>query len=622
MHKILVIFFSLFATSAMVATAAPQDALLQERAVQNYALFEREVREIYEQSHHVTYQDFANVLDQSNVKERGDPIYQAWMPFVKACPDERLQRLVLSVSIKYLQDWATLPAKGIRPTNMEDIFKLLTNYISDKRVANLMWDPQNRTIWTLYFLMRWTQTIPQKENWQNQFTQKIVIIFKDLPQADFLNLLCIRGVEHQTLKEMSTYLYTWLTNTVFPGYDDNRPRPPLSLRAVKTILPYAAKLNEALGEVVPYGIMAGAIEKLYRIPEPRRLWTLDQLVALRTIIENIPFEEVSACIYNVERYAVSQEGVVSIFQRLRQEYTPERAARIAAEDAARRAGIAPVGVGGIPTVHSLAQETHDYADTDVKFSAAACAAERSTQVRLFDAIFRKVEERLGARSTIPFSEVRSALGKFSLAPAFQSVLEDPNDQRLMAIVYTFLKEFHPDRVNLWKTQFIRESEEAYRGRSNAASCVRGIRERILTGLRGIDPELDLTFAQVEGRHLMRARAATANPRAYPQALARQLLELGVRPTTPVAEAATRFKADFEEKLKIYGLEADTEFKDQAGMLAELIEGDLENANSTLSQELRKKFPTFLFKKAVERVKGDIRKRKKAAAAADARKTQQ
>ncbi len=647
MYKFFIaIFFCMFISSAVAVAAAHRDELLHERALRNYEHFEREVREIYERSRHVTFRDFQLVLDRSNIGREEDlhdlnvpafarsPLLQAWGSFVEACPNEDLQRLVLSTFIKYLEDWAR-PSDGTSSTNVEDIFRLLTNYVSNGKFAkSLMWDPENRTIWVLYFLMRWDQNILKANIFshaENELIQKIVIIFRSLPQEDFLNLFCIAREGGRTLKEMSTYLYTWLNNTVFPGYRDYRPHPPLSLREVKTILPYAARLNIALGRVMPYGIMAEAFERLYHIPEPQRLWTLDQLVALRAVIENIPFDQVRSSVQAVEglfrnvprgaRPTVTQEQVAAIFNRLRAEYTPERAAREAAEAAARRAGIEAPIRGRMPVVHSLAMEAHHYAGTDVEVpagTAAACAVETSTQMRLIDAILTQVQTRLGARALVPFSEVEAALGAFSGNPAFESVLRSRTDQEQMALVYTFLKAFYPNRVRLWRAQFIRESEEAYRGRNDPTSCVKGIRERIITGLRGIDPELDRIFAQVEGRHLMRGRSTQANPRENPQGLARQLLEIGVNPTTPSAEAAALFKASFEKQLKEYGLEEDREFKGQPELLAELIEGELENKESALNRELKRQFPKFRFKKAVDRVKDQNRRRKKLAAAAEAR----
>jgi hypothetical protein len=111
---------------------------------------------------------------------------------------------------------------------------------------------------------------------------------------------------------------------------------------------------------------------------------------------------------------------------------------------------------------------------------------------------------------------------------------------------------------------------------------------------------------------MRARLTGANPQENPQALARQLLELGVRPTTSVAEIAARFKADFEDRLKTYDLEADAEFKSQADTLAELIEGELENAQSSLSRSLKSEFNKGNWKKAFKAVKKQNRAEKKQA----------
>ncbi|MCX7342552.1 MAG: ankyrin repeat domain-containing protein, partial [Proteobacteria bacterium] len=75
------------------------------------------------------------------------------------------------------------------------------------------------------------------------------------------------------------------------------------------------------------------------------------------------------------------------------------------------------------------------------------------------------------------------------------------DQPLLQLVISFMLKVHPSSLQQWIKGFIEESITAYINSTTGTSCTKGIKERIATGLRGIDPELDGLFAKPEGRLL-------------------------------------------------------------------------------------------------------------------------
>lgn len=83
-------------------------------------------------------------------------------------------------------------------------------------------------------------------------------------------------------------------------------------------------------------------------------------------------------------------------------------------------------------------------------------------------------------------------------------LDMRNGRQTLAMVMTFLKRYkqdYQDKFDLWLRGFIQESITAYLNSRNKLSCVRGIRERIITGLRGVSPELDAIFSSPESQRL-------------------------------------------------------------------------------------------------------------------------
>lgn len=203
-------------------------------------------------------------------------------------------------------------------------------------------------------------------------------------------------------------------------------------------------------------------------------------------------------------------------------------------------------------------QVHQYADTPVELPRAssphphgAACAEKPTPktLKLNDAILYKIHEILHGHPLLPIEDVRrlileriphtwskpedqakakSAFIKgFSNAPS--SEIED------LRTVVTFLQEHHPHSFDLWLSGFLGEALTAYEG-PEGSSCIKGIRERAVLGLRSIDPHLDVIFEQVEGPELAKRVFADSNP-ATPKGLkfiATKLKELGYVPgkTTP------------------------------------------------------------------------------------------
>ena len=156
-------------------------------------------------------------------------------------------------------------------------------------------------------------------------------------------------------------------------------------------------------------------------------------------------------------------------------------------------------------------EVHNYADIQVAGPADAgpsdgARCESLKTKRLNDAVLEGIQERLtrGKVKTLEFSRSFAAVNALAeklysgqeLATAKAAIargLESEDAQRELCQVYAFVRHFHPAQLQLWAKQFIGESitayEDAGRPSGNAASCTKGITERIVIGLRGIDPEI-------------------------------------------------------------------------------------------------------------------------------------
>lgn len=268
----------------------------------------------------------------------------------------------------------------------------------------------------------------------------------------------------------------------------------------------------------------------------------------------------------------------------------------------------------LPVRGGGAFEVHDYADTLVQGAAgAACASPQ--EKKLNDAVLEAVQQRLAQKKIKPVSyknameHIRNILktqyqGK-ELTSAEKAIIDglegDRNAKYRQELqdVYNFMWLFHKNKMELWMSQFIGESIKAYEGRTNPTSCLKGIQERIVLGLRGIDDELDQMFAQPEGANLLqrsldRLNIIAGNPQERERNakfVAERLVEEGYTLETTPKEAGKMIMRFVHKQLKESKLSRTqkTIFLQMNPVYGETVEEDLkEEEGSVLKPHLKTK----------------------------------
>ncbi len=146
-------------------------------------------------------------------------------------------------------------------------------------------------------------------------------------------------------------------------------------------------------------------------------------------------------------------------------------------------------------------------------------------------------------------------------------------QQRVCLALSFLKEFYPDKIDIWIAGFVEESIHAYERGTSTTSCSKGIEERVLTGIRGIsDPTLDRLFSKAEGPQLMKSFFSSCNfaDETKCKWLVRQLIKGGVTKTSDGDDAAERFDKIVSSQLTTLGLEQSQDFLGQKNTLKETI----------------------------------------------------
>ncbi len=154
---------------------------------------------------------------------------------------------------------------------------------------------------------------------------------------------------------------------------------------------------------------------------------------------------------------------------------------------------------------AIASEIHNYAETNVSTA--------TSKVALNVAVLNAIEERLN-HEVEPIGSVEKLLEK-AIIENYSGEESQGNARRAkshgwidstpkaLGSVALFLKRYYPDKINLWVQGYLGESMTAYINHDNHMSCVKGVDERILTGLRGVgDLELDALFKQAEQHFFM------------------------------------------------------------------------------------------------------------------------
>lgn len=209
-------------------------------------------------------------------------------------------------------------------------------------------------------------------------------------------------------------------------------------------------------------------------------------------------------------------------------------------------------------------EVHRYANTQVPSSGRTSSA----TVRLDTAVMNKIGEILSTYHIPPmeYFEAQALLNEW-----IERKYTDPDEQRLakqaalhkiesdldyeenIALAVTFMNSLHRDRIDLWLDGFVRESMEAYQQSSNSISCNKGIKERIATGMRRVDAQLDAILAQAEGPALADKfiNGLHLNKAGRCREIAKELMKLGLTSGSNATQAGEIFATFMENSLAEY-----------------------------------------------------------------------
>ncbi len=233
----------------------------------------------------------------------------------------------------------------------------------------------------------------------------------------------------------------------------------------------------------------------------------------------------------------------------------------------------------------IAHEIHNYNNTQVidrEISSSSTHTARPN--RLINVVWRNVNRLLKDINIITYANakliIEQAIEKFipkdqqdlATQAALHHLESDTNYEHKLSVAITFIQTFHKDKMEQWINGFVLESIEAYKNSSNPTSCSKGILERIATGFRGIDVELDKLFAQAEGPLLVRNWLKTwdlpnINDETK-QDLVKQLISKGINGDSRAADAANAFREIANEELQKQGIADNTDSKDEIETYAE------------------------------------------------------
>ncbi|MEI8321357.1 MAG: hypothetical protein WCG05_05075 [Alphaproteobacteria bacterium] len=242
----------------------------------------------------------------------------------------------------------------------------------------------------------------------------------------------------------------------------------------------------------------------------------------------------------------------------------------------------------------LVEEQENYADLE----AAIEIHEYSKKVEKKSAL-SLIKNRLAKARLLNFDELQQEVLKWR--PDAKEVLlqgfpkETPlADIRSFCLVGTFVLTQHPDFFDAWIGGFIAESQAAYTERKNPLSCKKGIQERALTALRGIeDSEINLLFKSAEQENLMKALNSRLQLRADDETLRQsnikfisgKLIEMGYRQNTSAEDAGKLYGDFISQSAQSYGAAVDDELQKTMELSAETIEIELSSKDSSLKTAL-------------------------------------
>ncbi len=243
--------------------------------------------------------------------------------------------------------------------------------------------------------------------------------------------------------------------------------------------------------------------------------------------------------------------------------------------------------GHYPMRRSLAVEIHDYANTLVEIlpsTKTAIAGFAPVNPTLYDAALKNITVRMQDQPLIDFEEAQLIINKGieehiaseqqEQATEAVAKMVGAKDQQVLQLVISFIHKFYPDNLQLWVKGFIEESIVAYINSINKISCSKGVKERSITDLRGIDSELDSIFAPAEGKLLFVNWLKTWNlsdvKDEIKHELAQQLISKSINGESSAEDVAKVFGEVANEELQKQGLSNSNESKAEIDAYAEFM----------------------------------------------------
>jgi len=279
----------------------------------------------------------------------------------------------------------------------------------------------------------------------------------------------------------------------------------------------------------------------------------------------------------------------------------------------------------------VAFEVHNYANKQITTSSSSATSSSSSPMRLDDAVMQKMTQRLqvGKVTLLAYVDAKALLEEWIEAKyrtalaedlkreksktrtledkkstvntltlkrqeerkrakhaAFAKLANDTDYEQVICTAVSFLQQFHPESVDIWLDGFLTESITAYG--NNGESCSKGIRERVATGMRTIDTELDTIFAQAEGPALANKfiGSLNLNDTKRCEAITKELIELGLTINSTAAEASGIFERYMRKSLTSYGVRIE-DYAKQLQTMKELVaeEGGFETYIKPILQKM-------------------------------------
>ena len=253
-------------------------------------------------------------------------------------------------------------------------------------------------------------------------------------------------------------------------------------------------------------------------------------------------------------------------------------------------GLAMPHAGAAFEIHNYSGAPVDTSSSSSSFLSSSSSSSASNQVPLNEAVINRIKGRINEKELLSVDDTFKVLGE-EIDKKYKDITSERKNYMMSALrsgdsqdladlqyVYSFMRLRHPDQLDVWLSGFITESLTAY-DTGDTTSCRKGIRERAISGLRGIgDTKLDELFRQAEGPKALKTFFAgiKLNDAAYiMKTLSEKLKTLGVNAETPPDKTAGTFAFYLRQQVESWGVALTDDIKKQIGFYAESFQDNYE-----------------------------------------------